>query len=218
MTTYLKTTFAGLALLASVSAAGAQDMATRLSPPATVSLDFLGWIDRDTDWLMAELARDGVQAGVSLSGDGQAAEVATLDALGRVNRIRAFAHLAQPGLRSPYIDLRLAAPGDQPQRCITQFASSIVPQISAMDFARTDFTTDGADPAVLDQCLVPQGTSEFAGLGRDALRDRYFDKSGVLRSEFAPLANDPAFLAALIDQGFLVSQEDYSGLPRLDAE
>ncbi len=207
-----------LALLAQIGAAGAQDMSQRLQTAAAVPLDFLGWIDRDADWLMAELARDGVQAGVTLAAGGQVAQVATLEALGRVNRIRAFAHLAQPGLRPPYLDLRLAAPGDPPQRCITQFASSIVPQIRPMDFPRTDFTLEGADPALLDQCLVPPGASEFAALDRDALRQRYFDKSGVLRAEFAPLAQDPAFLAALIDQGYLITQEAYSGLPQLDAE
>lgn len=207
-----------IALLASVGASGAQDMSERLHPPATVPLDFLGWIDRDTDWLLAELARDGVQGGVTLPAGGQVAQVATLDALGRVNRIRAFAHLAQPGLRPPYIDLRLAAPGDQRQRCVTQFATSIVPRIGPMDFSLVDFSADAADPAVLDQCLVPPGASDYGGMDRATLRDRYFDKSGVLRAEFSSLAHDPAFLAALIDQGFLVSQEDYSGLPRLDAE
>lgn len=218
MTRTIITRIAGLALLAFVNTAGAQEMATQLQPPATVPLTFLTWIDRDADWLMAELARDGVQGGVTLPADGQTAQIATLDALGRVNRIRAFAHLAQPGLRPPYIDLRLAAPGEPPQRCVTQFASSIVPRIGPMDFARTDFTPEGADPAVLDQCLVPAAASDYSGLDRATLRDRYFDKSGVLRADFAELANDPAFLAAVIDQGFLLTQEDYSGLPRLDAE
>lgn len=213
------TRIAGLALLAALAAApmGAQDMGERLSPAVSVPLDFLAWMGHDADWLSRQLADAGAGAGLVLDPSGDMAQVGTLEALRTVNRIRAFAHLAQPGLRPPFFDLRLEGEGDP--RCVTQFAAGIVPGIKADDFARPRLPATGADPALLEQCLVKPGAdADWRGLDRNAFRDRYFDKSGVLRTEFADLAADPAFLAAAIDLGFLVGQEDYSGLPRLESE
>lgn len=206
---------AGLALLALLAATTtrAQDMGERLSPAVSVPLDFLDWTGRDAGWLSGQMA-DGA-AGLVMDPSGAMAQVGTLDALRQVNRIRAFAHLAQPGLRPPFFDLRL----DGDRRCITQFAPSIVPGIGPDDFAKPQLSAEGADPDLLEQCLVqPKAEAEWSGLDRNALRDRYFDKGGVLKPEFAELAGNPAFLAAAIDAGFLIAQEDYSGLPRLGSE
>jgi hypothetical protein len=211
------TRIAGLALLAAMVATttGAQDMGERLSPAVSVPLDFLDWIGRDPDWLQQQLTGSGAR--ITQDGSGDMAKVGTLDVLRQVNRIRTFAHLAQPGLRPPFYDLRLEGKDDP--RCITQFAAGIVPDIVPDDFAKDRLPTSGADPELLDQCLVqPSGNAAWRGLNRTAFRDRYFDKSSVLKSEFADLAGNPAFLAEAIDLGFLVTQEDYSGLPRLEAE
>lgn len=211
------TRIAGLALLAAMAAAtaGAQDMGERLSPAVSVPLDFLDWMGRDAGWLTRQVTDAG--AGLVLDPSGDIVEVGTLEALRQVNRIRAFAHLAQPGLRPPFFDLRLEGKNDP--RCITQFAPGIVPGIGPDDFAKARLPAAGADPVLLDQCLVKPGSdAAWRDLDRNTFRDRHFDPSGVLRAEFADLAQEPGFLAAAIDWGFLVSQEEYSGLPRLEAE
>lgn len=208
-------TIARLALLAIVVAGpgAAQDMPMRLEPTVSVPLDFLDWIGRDRQWLAEQVQGKGV----SVAPKGDVAQVGTMDGLRAINRIRAFAHLAQPGLRPPYLDLRLDGPDNG--RCVTQFASGIVAGIKAEDFAHDTLSAAEADPVLLEQCLVRSDPRPaWQGLDRQQFRSRYFDASGVLRPEFDDLAHDAAFIAAAIDLGYLVGQEDYSGLPRLEPE
>lgn len=194
-----------------------QDMTQRLTPPAAVPLEFLTWIDRDEAWLTDVLAETGAGADVEI-GSGGVASVSTEAALRSLNRIRAFAHLAAPGLRPPYFDLTVSEDSGT-FRCVTLFPKSVAPQIGPMDFTAADFPASAADPMVLDLCRVDADkAADYRGLDRDAFRQRYFDESGNLRVEFANLNNDAAFAAEAIDHGFLVRQGDVTGRLKLERE
>ncbi len=194
-----------------------QSMAEPLTKPATVPLDFLTWIKRDAGWLTDVLAKQDLGAAVSVAPEG--AVVTTSEALQAVNRIRAFAHLAAPGIRPPYFDLMVTQGGGAPFRCTTLFPKSVVPDIGPDDFAKADFPADAGDPVAVDLCRVnPEKGAPYAGLSRDAFRDRYFDAAGDLRTDFKDLNADAAFIAAAFDYGFFVRQGDVTGRLRLDRE
>lgn len=194
-----------------------QTMAEPLSKPATVPLDFLGWIKRDTAWLTDILAKQDLASAVSVGKDGML--VSTSEALKAVNRIRAFAHLAAPGIRPPYFDLMVAQGDGPPVRCTTLFPQSVVPGIGPLDFAQDQLSAEGADPVALDLCRVDAGkAAPYADLGRDAFAERYFDMAGDLRTEFRALNTDPAFIAAAFDRGFFLRQGDVTGRLKLERE
>ncbi|MBZ0090479.1 MAG: hypothetical protein K8H90_08890, partial [Thermoanaerobaculia bacterium] len=192
-------------------------MNQKLSHPASVPLDFLTWVGRDATWLRDRLAAQGVRSGYRLSE--RALEVTTVDALRSANRIRAFAFLGAPGLRPPYFDLRVKEADGALVRCLTLFPRSIAPGIEPMDFDREWFPAAAADPAILEMCRVePQERAEFRGLDRSAFRERYFDANGDLKIEFSPLNTNAAFIAAAVDHGYLVVQQDVTGRLRLSPE
>lgn len=194
-----------------------QTMAEPLSHPATVPLDFLGWIERDAAWLTETLAGQDLASAVTLAPEGLL--VSTSEALKAVNRIRAFAHLAAPGIRPPYFDLMLTDGKGQPVRCTTLFPESVAPGIGPLDFAEPALSAEGADPVALDLCRVDaEKAAPYADLGRDAFRERYFDMAGDLRTEFRALNTDPAFIAAAFDHGFFLRQGDVTGRLRLERE
>jgi hypothetical protein len=207
----LKAVLAGIAMLAA-GGAWAQSMTPPLKQPQAVPLDFLAWIDKDANWLERQIA---VLGGSKATIKGQVLETTDLGTLKAANRIRAFAYLATKGIRPPYFDLPLSAGGES-KRCVTLFPRNVVPTIGPMDFARKSFSESDADPVILKACLVNgAGKAEYAGMSRDAFRDRYFDVTGVLKPEFRTLNDDSAFKAKAIDEGFFLSTEDYSGLLRL---
>lgn len=194
-----------------------QTMAEPLGRPATVPLDFLGWIKRDTAWLTGILAGQDLANAVTLAPEGLL--VSTSEALKAVNRIRAFAHLAAPGIRPPYFDLMLTDAKGQPIRCTTLFPQSVVPAVGPLDFAEPALSAEGADPVALDLCRVDAAkAAPYADLGRDAFRERYFDMAGDLRTEFRALNTDPAFIAAAFDHGFFLRQGDVTGRLKLERE
>lgn len=209
----LAAVLAGTAMLAT-TAALAQSMSRQLTEPEAVPLDFLTWIDRDAGWLQEQIAALGGIGPPMIKGD--LLETTDLNTLKAANRIRAFAYLATKGLRPPYFDLTLSD-GDTTKRCVTQFPHSVVPSLGPMDFAVKTFPASAADPAILKMCTAT-GTrnADYAGLGRNEFRDRYFDATGVLKSEFRAFNDDATFKAKAIDEGFFLSIEDYSGLLRLD--
>lgn len=210
---------AAVVLAASLAAtASGQEMAERLTTPATVPLEFLTWIDRDDAWLAEALGEAGVGSEVEIGPKGVAS--ATTEAALRVlNRIRAFAHLAVPGLRPPYFDLSVSDPSGTSFRCVTLFPKSVAPQIGPMDFTEQSFPSVAADPMILDLCRVdPKQGGDYRGLARDEFRARYFDEAGNLRVEFANLNSDAGFVAEAIDQGFLVRQGDVTGRLKLERE
>lgn len=204
---------AAAAVLLSMLTASAQPMAPQLDEPQTVPLDFLAWIGKDSEWLEQQIAALGNAGKPIIRGNIlETTDIATLKA---ANRIRAFAFLAAPGLRPPYFDLAITS-ADGIVRCITPYPESIAPDIGPMDFARKSFPATAADQAQLRSCTVSEKTGDYAGLGRAALRDRYFDTSGTLKREFDVLGDDAAFKAKVIDEGFFLTTEDYSGQLRLD--
>ena len=205
--------FAAMALVAA-TAASAQSMSPQLKEPQAVPLDFLAWIGKDTGWLEQEIAALGGTGKPIINGD--ILETTDLGTLKAANRIRAFAFLAAKGLRPPYFDLTLSD-GAQTARCVTQYPESVVPSLGSMDFARKTFPAAAADQAELKACTVADASkADYAGLNRDAFRERYFDASGVLKPEFRALNDDATFKAKAIDEGFFLSIEDYSGLLQLD--
>jgi hypothetical protein len=207
---------AGLGLLLA-GAAGGSTMDHTLSEPAAISLDFLRWIERDPAWLRQQLESRGVSSGYAI--DGGVLEATTVDALRRANRIRSFAYFAAPGLRPPYFDLPVRTAEGQVVRCVTLFPRSIAPQIGALDFDREWFSAAEAEPTILQRCRVdPATAAEYSKLHRDAFRARYFDALGDLKSEFAELNNDAAFIATAFDHGFFVTQQDLTGRLRLDRD
>jgi hypothetical protein len=188
-----------------------------LSEPAAVPLDFLRWVGRDTGWLRECLAAQGVGSGYTITD--RALLATSVEALRMANRIRAFAHLAAPGLRPPYFDLGVKGADGKVIRCVTQFPRSIAPQIGAKDFASESFHAAAADPAILKMCRVePAAGAEYEKLDRGAFRARYFNATGDLKSEFAELNTNAAFIARAIDLGFFVVQQDLTGRLRLDKE
>ena len=197
-----------------VGAAWAQSMNPQLKEPQAVPLDFLAWIDKDTNWLERQIAALGGSGKPTIKGS--ILETTDLGTLKAANRIRAFAHLAAKGIRPPYFDLMLSTDGEV-KRCVTEFPQSVVPSIGPMDFATKSFPSSGADPAILKSCIVANARkAEYSDMSRDAFRNRYFDAHGVLKPEFRALIDEPAFKAKAIDEGFFLSTEDYSGLPRLE--
>jgi hypothetical protein len=209
----LSAVLAGIAML-SLGGAWAQSMNPQLKEPQAVPLDFLAWIDKDTSWLEGQIAALGGSGKPTIQGG--ILETTDLGTLKAANRIRAFAHLAARGIRPPYFDLTLLTDGE-PKRCVTEFPYSVVPSLGPMDFAMKSFPASGADPAILKSCIVTDARkAEYAAMGRDAFRDRYFDARGVLKSEFRALNDDPAFKAKAIDEGFFLSVEGLTGLLRLE--
>lgn len=181
---------------------------------AAVPLDFLKWIDRDEAWLRSELSAMSATAGYEIV-DGRL-ESEDAGVLRAVNRIRAFAHLAAKGVRPPYFDLMLTAADGSRLRCATLFPKSIVPTIDAADFKAADFSAADAEPTILDMCRVDEAKlAEFAAMDRRALRERFFDGNGDLKTEFVDLNNNPALVAALLDEGFFVYQGDVTGRIRV---
>jgi hypothetical protein len=196
-----------------VGGAWAQPMNPQLKEPQAVPLDFLAWIGKDATWLQSEITALGGSGKPTIKG--QILETTDLGTLKAVNRIRTFAYLAAKGLRPPYFDLMLS--NGEAKRCVTQYPLSVVPSLGPMDFAKKSFPASGADPAILKSCIVTDArNAEYAGMSREAFRNRYFDASGVLKPEFRAFNDDPAFKAKAIDEGFFPSVEDYSGLLRLD--
>jgi hypothetical protein len=205
-----------IAIMAMLALGGvwAQPMNPQLKEPQAVPLDFLAWIDKNTDWLERQIAALGGLGKAVIKG--KILETTDLGTLKAVNRIRAFAYLATKGIRPPYFDLMLSTDGEE-KRCVTEFPRSVVPSLGPMDFATKSFPASDADPAILKLCIVNDARkAEYAGMSRDVFRNRYFDASGVLKPEFRALNNDPAFEAKAIDEGFFLSVEDYSGVLRLD--
>ena len=194
-------------------AASAQSMSRQLKEPAAVPLDFLTWIDRDTDWLQKRLAELGAAGAVTIGGG--ALETTDVDTLKAANRIRGFAYLAGKSLRPPFFDLALTGP-DGTFRCVTEFPQSIAPDIGPMDFAKKSFPVAAADQTILKSCVISAKGSNFTDLDRQTFRDRYFDQYGRLKAEFRELGYDPSFLAKAIDEGYFLSQEDYSGRPKIE--
>jgi hypothetical protein len=206
---------AALLVLAPAGSARSQGMDTMLPAPAEAPLDFLAWIDRDESWLRDALGSLGVTGGYALGGG--VAEARTVEALKALNRIRSFAHLAAPGLRPPFLDLTVAPPGGPPVRCATLFPRSVAPAVGPLDFAAPAASAEGGDADALARCRVDAGKgAAWAGLDRAALADRYFDDAGDLRVEFMDLNADPAFIAALFDRGYFVTQGDLTGRLRID--
>lgn len=212
--------FATLLALAAMSEGNAQKMGAKLERAAAVPLDFLAWINRDADWLTGALARAGVTSGVSMSMPQAFAEAETVEALKALNRIRAFAYLAGPGLRPPYFDIMLVDANGRSLRCLTQFPASVVPGAGPMDFDKETFPAADADPQIVDLCRVPvtKNVEEYERLDRVTFRNRYFDVAGHLKIEFANLNTAPRFIAAAIDHGFFISQGDYTGRLQLAAQ
>lgn len=206
------------AALCALASTGAESttMKPQLTKSASVPLDFLTWVGKDTHWLSEALVRQGVTSGYAVSG--AVLEATTPAALGAANRIRVFAHLAAPSLKLPYFDLAVAE-GGATVRCVTLFPRSIAPGIGPFDFSRATFPAADADPAILRMCRVdPKMASAFADLDREAFREKYFDAAGDLKIDFVEKGADPAFLARAIDLGFFVIQQDFTGRPRLSRE
>ncbi|MEM1432004.1 MAG: hypothetical protein AAGG09_21310 [Pseudomonadota bacterium] len=175
----------------------------RLTEPVAVPVDFLGWVGLTEADLAPRLADLGAPASFRISYD--LLETADPRTLKAVNRIRMFAHLSAKGLRAPVFDLPLA----DGSRCLTQFPRTIVPDLAFQDYARDDLPFGGAEASFLSACRATD-PGAYAGLGRAAFRDRYFDARGGLRQDFRELAADPDFLAAAIDLGFFLAPAGYS--------
>jgi hypothetical protein len=215
MLRWLKVALLATALSISLVPGGGAQTLDESRPMAAVPLDFLGWIGQNEDWLRAELTGQGLASGFEITQGRLESE--NVDVLRAVNRIRAFAHLAARGLRLPYLDLPLAAADGSKIRCVTLFPRSIVPSISAADYKKPEFPAAGAEPTILDLCRVDGAKlAEYAGMDRRALRERFFDRNGDLKSEFADLNSNPALVAAVVDKGFYAYQGDVTGRTRVE--
>lgn len=214
MLRWMKTTLLAMALsVLLVPPGGAQTLDD--AKPAAVPLDFLGWVGQSDDWLRSELAAQGLTSGYQMV-DGRL-ESEDVRVLRAVNRIRTFAHLSTHALRPPYFDLTLKGPDGSLSRCVTVFPRSIVPAISAGDFKTANFSAADAEPTILEMCRVEGARlAEFAGMERRVLRERFFESNGDLKTEFVQLNNNPALVAAMIDQGYFVYQGDVTGRVRVE--
>lgn len=183
-----------------------------LIEPQSVPLDFLSQIDGGTDWLRGALAAQGYPGDYTIENETLTTQEG--DILAAVNIIRAFANGAQgASMHGPIARVKVL---DQsgPQICLTSTLSTVHPGV-APEFFASYFEKADAEGTGLRGCVAEDRQNPYWDMDHIDIREM-FDDSGVLLPEHEDLVTDTDFIHRLIELGFYVSTDGFSG--RLQVE